>query len=35
VYDGLAADGWLGPWEVVDGTADVKISPLLDRLFGR
>ncbi len=35
VYDGLAADGWLGPWEVLDGSANVNISPLLDHLFGR
>jgi dTMP kinase len=35
VYDGLAADEWLGPWEVLDGSADVKISHTLDRLLGR
>ncbi|PRY43866.1 dTMP kinase [Umezawaea tangerina] len=35
VYDGLATSGWLGPWEVLDDTSDVKISALLDRLFCR
>lgn len=33
VYDGLAADGWLGPWEVIQDTSDDKFPALLDRLF--
>jgi dTMP kinase len=35
VYDGLAEDSWLGPWTVLDGTANVKFAPLLDQLFTR
>ncbi|MFE2753538.1 dTMP kinase [Actinosynnema sp. NPDC059335] len=35
VYDGLAAAGWLSPWEVLDGTADLRVDPLLDRWFPR
>ncbi|RKT57466.1 dTMP kinase [Saccharothrix australiensis] len=33
VYDGLAAAHWLSPWEVVDGTAEVRVEGLLDRHF--
>lgn len=32
VYDGLAADGWLAPWHVVDGTATPDVSALADAL---
>ncbi|WP_189225608.1 dTMP kinase [Saccharothrix coeruleofusca] len=35
VYDELAAAGWLSPWEVVDGTADLRVEPLLERLLTR
>ena len=28
VYDQLAADGWLSPWHVVDGTSDVDFAAL-------
>lgn len=35
VYDGLAAAGWLSPWEVLDGTADLRVESLLDRWFTR
>jgi len=35
VYDGLAADGWLAPWEVVDGRSKVKTASLCERLFTR
>ncbi|MEU4742762.1 dTMP kinase [Actinosynnema sp. NPDC023658] len=35
VYDGLAAAGWLSPWEVLDGTGDLRIDSLLDRWFTR
>lgn len=35
VYDGLAADGWLAPWHVVDGASNVNFSDLLGRLFTR
>ena len=39
VYDGLAADGWLAPWSIVDGTADAtmagsKLSDLAVQLLG-
>ncbi|ONI83698.1 thymidylate kinase [Saccharothrix sp. ALI-22-I] len=34
VYDGLATSGWLSPWEVLDGTADLRVEPLLDRWLG-
>ncbi|WP_141980604.1 dTMP kinase [Saccharothrix saharensis] len=33
VYDGLAAAGWLSPWEVLDGTADLRVDAILDRWF--
>jgi dTMP kinase len=33
VYDGLAAAGWLSPWEVLDGTADLRVDSIVDRLF--
>ncbi|MFE9745142.1 dTMP kinase [Saccharothrix saharensis] len=33
VYDGLAATGWLSPWEVLDGTADLRVNAILDRWF--
>jgi dTMP kinase len=33
VYDGLAAAGWLSPWEVLDGTVDLRVDSLLSRLF--
>jgi dTMP kinase len=33
VYDELAADGWLSPWRVVDGSSDVDAGSLLDGLF--
>lgn len=33
VYDGLAAAGWLSPWEVLDGTADLRVDTLVDRWF--
>lgn len=32
VYDGLAADGWLAPWHVVDGTATLDLAGLVERL---
>ncbi|GGM79926.1 dTMP kinase [Longimycelium tulufanense] len=32
VYDGLAADGWLAPWHVVDGATGVDVPALLARL---
>ncbi|MFI9007498.1 dTMP kinase [Actinosynnema sp. NPDC053489] len=35
VYDGLAAAGWLSPWEVLDGTGDLDVEALLDRWFAR
>lgn len=35
VYDGLAADGWLAPWQVVDGASNVNISSLLGQHFTR
>ncbi|WP_033442636.1 dTMP kinase [Saccharothrix sp. NRRL B-16314] len=35
VYDELAASGWLSPWEVLDGTADLRIESILDRWFTR
>ena len=35
VYDGLAAAGWLSPWEVLDGTADLRVDDVLDRWFAR
>jgi dTMP kinase len=41
VYDGLAADGWLAPWSIVDGTAGAdatmaggKLSNLAVQLLG-
>lgn len=33
VYDGLAAASWLSPWEVLDGTADLRVEAILDRWF--
>ncbi|QFZ23196.1 dTMP kinase [Saccharothrix syringae] len=33
VYDGLAAAGWLSPWEVLDGTADLRVDVIVDRWF--
>ncbi|HEV7909298.1 MAG TPA: dTMP kinase [Pseudonocardiaceae bacterium] len=33
VYDELAADDWLSPWRVVDGSSDVDTGSLLDGLF--
>ncbi|MBB5805884.1 dTMP kinase [Saccharothrix ecbatanensis] len=33
VYDELAASGWLSPWEVLDGTADLRVELILDRWF--
>jgi dTMP kinase len=33
VYDGLAADGWLAPWHVVDGASNVNFSSLLARFI--
>lgn len=35
VYDGLAAEGWLSDWETVDGTSNVNLAALCDRLFTR
>jgi dTMP kinase len=34
VYDGLAADHWLAPWQVVDGTATPDLTALADALRG-
>ncbi|MFC4853530.1 dTMP kinase [Actinophytocola glycyrrhizae] len=31
VYDGLAADGWLAPWHVVDGTTTPDAAGLAER----
>ncbi len=33
IYDQLAADGWLSPWLVVDGAAEVDAGALVDRLL--
>jgi dTMP kinase len=33
VYRGLAATGWLAPWTVLDGAADVDAEALADDLF--
>ncbi|MEV0678230.1 dTMP kinase [Actinosynnema sp. NPDC050436] len=35
VYDELAAAHWLSPWEVLDGTADLRVEALLGRYFTR
>ncbi|CCH34828.1 dTMP kinase [Actinosynnema sp. NPDC047251] len=35
VYDELAAAHWLSPWEVLDGTVDLRMDGLLDRYFTR
>jgi dTMP kinase len=35
VYDGLAERHWLSPWEVVDGSGDLRVEALLDRYFTR
>ncbi|MEU4801865.1 dTMP kinase [Actinosynnema sp. NPDC023587] len=35
VYDELAAAHWLSPWEVLDGTADLRVEGLLDGYFTR
>lgn len=35
VYDELAASGWLSPWEVLDGTADLRVESIVDRWFTR
>ncbi|MPZ79082.1 MAG: dTMP kinase [Actinophytocola sp.] len=32
VYDGLAADDWLAPWHVVDGTSTPDVSALAEAL---
>ena len=32
VYDGLAEDGWLGAWHVLDGTSTLDFAALADRL---
>jgi dTMP kinase len=34
VYDGLAADGWLAPWHVVDGTTTPDADELARKLAG-
>ncbi|GAA2567598.1 dTMP kinase [Pseudonocardia hydrocarbonoxydans] len=34
VYAGLAAAGWVAPWVVLDGAADVDAAALADRLLG-
>ncbi|MFC6090173.1 dTMP kinase [Saccharothrix lopnurensis] len=34
-YDELAAAGWVSPWEVLDGTADLRVDALVDRWFTR
>ncbi|HEY0640586.1 MAG TPA: dTMP kinase [Pseudonocardiaceae bacterium] len=33
VYDGLAGDGWLAPWHVLDGSAEVDHEALAARLL--
>ncbi|MFC5060197.1 dTMP kinase [Saccharothrix xinjiangensis] len=34
-YDELAAMGWVSPWEVLDGTADLRADDLVERWFAR
>lgn len=34
-YDELAAMGWVSPWEVLDGTADLRVDDLVERWFTR
>ncbi|MDQ3405048.1 MAG: dTMP kinase [Actinomycetota bacterium] len=34
VYDGLAADAWLSPWHVLDGTSTADFAALGDTLLG-
>jgi dTMP kinase len=33
VYDQLAADGWLGPWHIVDGTSTMDFSALAETVL--
>ncbi|MGQ0840079.1 dTMP kinase [Actinokineospora sp.] len=33
VYDGLAADAWLSPWHVLDGTAGTDLGALTENLL--
>ncbi|MGH3825049.1 MAG: dTMP kinase, partial [Pseudonocardiaceae bacterium] len=37
VYDGLAADGWLAPWSVLDGTIAAMggLDDLVAQILGR